>query len=55
MNPGLVYVAEKWQLAAEAIVPLNNEGGRTIGMRAHLFLFLDEVMPALFGKPLFGR
>ena len=55
MNPGLVYVAEKWQLAAEAIVPLNSEGGRTIGMRAHLFLFLDEVMPALFGKPVFGR
>jgi hypothetical protein len=55
MNPGLVYVAEKWQLAAEAIVPLNSEGGRTIGMRAHLFLFLDEAMPALFGKPLFGR
>jgi len=55
MNPGLVYVAEKWQLAAEAIVPLNSEGGRTIGMRAHLFLFLDEAMPALFGKPVFGR
>jgi hypothetical protein len=28
-------------VAAEAIVPINSEGGRTIGMRAHLFLFLD--------------
>jgi hypothetical protein len=55
MNPGLAYVAGAWQLAAEAIVPLNSEGGRTIGARAHLFLFLDDLLPAVFGKPLLGR
>jgi hypothetical protein len=55
MNPGLAYVADAWQVAAEAIVPLNSEGGRTIGVRAHLFLFLDDLMPAVFGKPLFSR
>jgi hypothetical protein len=32
--------------------PLNSEGGRTIGVRAHLFLFLDDLIPAVFGKPL---
>jgi hypothetical protein len=46
MNPGLAYVAGAWQVAAEVIVPINNEGGRTIGMRAHLFLFLDDLFPA---------
>jgi hypothetical protein len=55
MNPGLAYVAGTWQVAAEAIVPLNSEGGRTIGVRAHLFLFLDDLMPAVFGKPLLDR
>jgi hypothetical protein len=55
MNPGLAYVGGTWQLAAEAVVPLNSEGGRTIGMRAHLFLFLDDLLPAVFGKPLLGR
>ncbi len=55
MNPGLAYVAGAWQVAAEAIVPLNSEGGRTIGVRAHLFLFLDDLFPAVFGKPLLGR
>jgi hypothetical protein len=55
MNPGLAYVGGAWQLAAEAIVPLNSEGGRSIGVRAHLFLFLDDLMPELFGKPLLGR
>jgi hypothetical protein len=52
MNPGLAYVADTWQIAAEAIVPLNSEGGRTIGVRANLFLFLDDLIPAVFGKPL---
>ena len=46
-------MADAWQVAAEAIVPLNSEGGRTIGVRAHLFLFLDDLLPAVFGKPLF--
>lgn len=53
MNPGLAYVADTWQVAAEAVVPLNSEGGRGIGVRAHLFLFLDDLIPAVFGKPLF--
>ena len=43
MNPGLAYVADTWQIAAEATIPLNSEGGRTIGVRAHLFLFLDDL------------
>jgi len=53
INPGLAYVADSWQLAAEAIIPANTEGGRRVGVRAHLFLFLDDLIPAVFGKPLF--
>jgi hypothetical protein len=52
MNPGLAYVGDSWQVAAEAIIPLNSEGGRNIGARAHLFLFLDDLFPTIFGKPL---
>jgi hypothetical protein len=55
MNPGLAYVAGAWQVAAEAIVPLNTEGGSRIGARAQLLLFLDDLTPSLFGKPLLGR
>src|SRR5262249_27764226 len=36
MNPGLSYVAVTWQVAAEAILPLNREAGRGVGMRAQL-------------------
>ena len=52
MNPGLSYVAVSWQVAAEAVVPLNSEAGRSVGARAQLLLFLDELIPSLFGKPL---
>jgi len=55
MNPGLAYVADAWQVTAEAIVPLNREGGRTIGVRANLLLFLDDLIPTVFGEPLLGR
>jgi hypothetical protein len=55
MNPGLSYVAVTWQLAAEAIIPLNSEGGRSVGGRMQLLLFLDDLIPSLFGKPLLSR
>jgi hypothetical protein len=52
MNPGLSYVAVTWQLAAEVIIPLNGAAGRSVGARAQLLLFLDDLIPAVFGKPL---
>jgi hypothetical protein len=52
MNPGFAYVAETWQIAAEAIVPLNREGGSGPGARAQLMFFLDELIPSVFGRPL---
>jgi len=55
MNPGLSYVEDVWQISVEAIVPLNSQGGRCIGARAQLLLFLDDLAPSLFGKPLLGR
>ncbi|WP_407167438.1 hypothetical protein [Bradyrhizobium sp. ORS 111] len=51
-NPGFAYVAVTWQVAAEAIIPLNRAGGSGPGFRAQLLLFLDDLVPSLFGKPL---
>ena len=55
MNPGLAYVGDKYQVAMEAIVPLNNAAGRSAGVRAQLLLFTDDLIPSLFGQPVFGR
>jgi hypothetical protein len=52
MNPGLSYVAVSWQVAVEAIIPLNSEAGRSVGARAQLLLFLQDLIPSVFGKPL---
>ncbi len=38
--------------SAEAIIPLNRLGGTGPGFRAQLLLFLDDLVPSLFGKPL---
>jgi hypothetical protein len=51
-NPGFAYVAVTWQVAAEAIIPVNHAGRKGPGFRAQLLFFLDDLMPALFGKPL---
>ncbi len=55
MNPGLSYVAVTWQFTVEAIVPLNNVSGHDVGGRAQLLLFLDDLAPSLFGKPLLSH
>jgi hypothetical protein len=41
--------------SAEAIIPLNSEGGHSLGGRTQLLLFLDDLIPLLFGKPLLSR
>ena len=55
VNPGLSYVAETWQLAGEALVPLNRAAGNSVGFRLQLMFFLDDFMPSLFGSPVFGH
>jgi hypothetical protein len=52
MNPGFSYVEVSWQVAVEAVVPLNSEAGRSVGARAQLLVFLQDLIPSVFGKPL---
>jgi hypothetical protein len=55
MNPGMVYVADTFQVGAELVFPLNSGAGHSVGVRAQLLLFTDALLPNLFGKPLFGH
>ena len=54
-NPGVAYVAVAWQIAAEAIIPLNRVGGNSTGFRAQLLFFLDDLIPSVFGTPLLSN
>jgi hypothetical protein len=53
INPGVSYVFGKYQLSIEGIVPVNRAGGTGLGIRAGVILFIDDVIPSLFGKPVF--
>jgi hypothetical protein len=54
VNPGVIYVADKFQLAAEAIIPINRASGDGVGVVGQLHLYLDDIFPRSLGKPLFG-
>jgi len=54
INPGLAYLAEKYQLTAEAIIPVNRASGEGVGAIGELHLFFEEIFPRSLGKPLFG-
>ena len=54
VNPGLIYVGDKYQLAVEAIIPVNRASGDGVGVMGQLHLYLDDIFPNSLGEPLFG-
>lgn len=54
VNPGLLWAGRYVQLAAEAAIPVNRAGGSSVGWTLQLHLFLDDLAPKAFGRPLFG-
>jgi hypothetical protein len=54
INPGVVWVGNYFQVALEAIVPINRASGTGVGAVAQLHLYLDDIFPTTIGKPLFG-
>ena len=52
INPGLLYVADKYQLGVEAIIPLSRTSGDDVGVIANLHLFLEDIFPNSLGRPL---
>ena len=53
IQPGVVYMAGTWQVAIEAIVPVNSASGRGTGVVGELHFFLDDIYPDSIGKPIF--
>jgi hypothetical protein len=54
VNPGILYIADKFQLGAEAIVPINRASGDDVGVVGQLHFYLDDIFPHSLGKPIFG-
>ena len=54
INPGVIWVGDYFQVALEAIVPINRESGTGIGGMVQLHLYLDDIFPKSIGAPLFS-
>lgn len=54
INPGVIWVGNYYQVAVEAIIPVNRQSGAGIGVTAQLHIYLDDIFPRGIGKPIFG-
>jgi hypothetical protein len=54
VNPGLLWAGQYVQLSAEAIIPWNTDSGKAVGFLAQLHFYIDDLLPASLGRPLFG-
>jgi hypothetical protein len=54
VNPGVIWVGNYYQVALEAIVPINRASGAAVGGMAQLHIYLDDIFPNSIGKPIFG-
>jgi hypothetical protein len=54
INPGVIWVGDTFQVALEAIVPINRASGTGVGGMVQLHLYLDDLFPKSIGAPLFS-
>ena len=54
IDPGIAYTATTWQFAVEAVLPSTLRRD-TAWAWSQLLLFLDDLAPSVFGKPLLSR
>ena len=55
IQPGLIWAGQYYQIGAEAIVPINSRTGHGYGGLMQFHLFLDDIFPTTFGRPIFGK
>jgi hypothetical protein len=51
--PGVIYLADTYQVGVEALIPGNKAAGTNVGVIAQFHLFFDDILPHSLGKPLF--
>jgi hypothetical protein len=54
INPGVIWVGNKFQVAVEALIPINRQSGSNVGVIAQFHVYLDDVDPRGIGRPIFG-
>lgn len=54
INPGLFWSGQYVQIAVEAVVPVNHASGDTVGIKAQMHFYMDDIFPDTLGAPIFG-
>ena len=54
VNPGIIYLGDTWQFGLEAMIPFNGTTQSGTGFLAQFHVFLDDLVPSVFSKPIFG-
>ena len=54
INPGVIWAGNTFQVAAEAIIPVNRASGTGIGGMMQLHFYLDDIFPQSIGRPIFA-
>lgn len=54
INPGILWVGNKFQFGIEALIPINRQSGTHVGVVGQLHFYLDDIDPHGIGKPIFG-
>lgn len=54
VNPGVIYVGRFYQVALEAILPINARSGHGVGIIGQLHFYLDDIAPDWIGRPIFA-
>jgi Uncharacterized protein, homolog of Cu resistance protein CopC len=52
INPGFLWVGNKFQVGIEALIPINRQSGTNVGVIAQLHFYLDDIDPRGIGKPI---
>lgn len=55
VNPGIIWAGKFFQIALEAVFPINERTGKNVGVRGMLHFFLDDLFPRSLGRPIFGK
>jgi hypothetical protein len=55
INPGFIWVGRTFQVGIEALIPINRESGKNVGVIAQLHFYLDDIDPRGIGRPIFGN
>jgi len=55
INPGIIYTGKTYQVAVEAMIPVNRQSGTSVGIIGQLHFYLDDIFPNTLGRPIFAN